>query len=154
MSCPILTSLLRVEKLWDPFFNVSYIVRCSPYLSISIICYFDVARRISTIFFGAMPHQSNHSRLLSLLALCCDCTRRLFIADHVANLLDGNDQGLDMTNTRFMLVSRFTHRFHVLTQSRYSVPRTARKHPFGVFECDLNDSKDNLVVRWQVFMQI
>eukprot|EP00804_Cyclotella_cryptica_P020490 CCRYP_019801-RA/>CCRYP_019801-RA protein AED:0.17 eAED:0.24 QI:0/0/0/1/0/0/4/0/250 len=26
---------------------------------------------------------------------------------------------------------------------RYSVPRTARKHPFDVSECDLNDSEDN-----------
>jgi hypothetical protein len=143
MSCPILTSHLRVEKLWDPFFNISYIIRRSPYLSISIICYFDMAWQISTILFGAMPRRSNRSRLLSSLALCRDRARRLFIADHVANLLDGNDQGLDMTNTSFMLVSRFTHRFHVLTQSRYSIPRTARKHQFDVFECDLNDSEDN-----------
>ncbi len=61
----------------------------------------------------------------------------------VVNLLDGNDEGLDMTNTSFMLVARFTYRFHILTQSRYSIPRTARKHPFDVFECDLNSSPDN-----------
>eukprot|EP00804_Cyclotella_cryptica_P013933 CCRYP_002435-RA/>CCRYP_002435-RA protein AED:0.10 eAED:0.10 QI:0/0/0/1/0/0/2/0/314 len=42
-----------------------------------------------------------------------------------------------------MLVSRFTHHFHVLMQSRYSVPQTARKHPFDVFECDLNSSTEN-----------
>ena len=90
-----------------------------------------------------MPRRSNRSRLLSSLAVCRDRAHRLFIADHVVNLLDGNDEGLDMTNTSFMLVARFTYRFHVLTQSRYSIPRTARKHPFDVFECDLNSSPDN-----------
>ena len=90
-----------------------------------------------------MPRRSNRSQLLSSLAVCRDRAHRLFIADHVVNLLDGNDKGLDMTNTSFMLVARFTYRFHVLTQSRYSIPRTARKHPFDVFECDLNSSPDN-----------
>jgi hypothetical protein len=49
------------------------------------------------------------------------------VAENLDNLLEGNYHKFDVTNESFIVVCRLTHRFCMLTQSRYSI-RGATEH--------------------------
>jgi hypothetical protein len=93
-----------------------------------------------------MPRLSRRFRVLSSLASSRDRARRLFVADNLHVLLDGDYHELNTSNETFMFLAGLNRHHRHMTQSRYIVPRFARKHSYNAFLSDLNE--DDSDINW------
>ena len=104
----------------------------------------STAQATSLCFRISMPSLSRRCRSFSSFAFSRDRACQLFVANNLHILLGGDYHELNATNDSLMLLAGLTRLHRLMTQSRYIVTRSARKHPYNAFHAELNENDDDL----------